>query len=214
MDRREVNGDWPRKRIRLEHTIKSQVSYNCSIITKANTDDDRTRQGEGYGYGVYGERPPKLYPDLPDYDDVSSLNRSLDTHGHDYLVTSSMLLTQSTAARPVESAVCAISNLPRHSEVSPSNGYGGPKDVFTNEVCFGMLDTIPVEQLHYEGLDLDPLSIPVYFGHAPDILQTTDGRIVGRLNPRYTQIITSTARRRQHPIASILGPLHFSKYWS
>lgn len=141
MDHWEGNSNWPRKRMRLEHTIESQVSYNYSI-SQSITDDSKTRQGGGYDHSVYGQEPPRLNPDLADYDDVNSLNWSLDTPGHldvDYRITSSSVLTQSTADTPLESMTYATSNLPGKPEISPSNEDGGPKEVFANEVCFGMV---------------------------------------------------------------------------
>ena len=51
------------------------------------------------------------------------------------------------------------------------------------------LDTIPIERLEWDDLDLDSHFIPTCFGKEPETLQTPHGAIVGRINPYYSKLI-------------------------
>ena len=51
------------------------------------------------------------------------------------------------------------------------------------------LDTIPIERLEWNDLDLDSHFIPICFGKVPETLQTPHGAVVGRINPYYSKLI-------------------------
>ena len=51
------------------------------------------------------------------------------------------------------------------------------------------LDTIPIERLEWNDLDLDTQLIPICFGKEPETLQTPHGAVIGRINPYYSKLI-------------------------
>ena len=51
------------------------------------------------------------------------------------------------------------------------------------------LDSIPIERLEWNDLDLDTQFIPICFGKEPGTLQTPHGAVVGRINPYYSKLI-------------------------
>ncbi len=139
MDRVEGDSDWPRKRIRLEHTVESHLSYSTSQSNVV----DRQRGYDGCGHGVYGREAPRLDLDRALY--PSSWRH--DTHRHlslDYHITSSKVLTQLTLERSVDSRTSGAPNLSKHSRVFPGNDNGDQKADFTDEVCFGMVSLLHI----------------------------------------------------------------------
>ncbi len=139
MDRWKGNSDWPRKRIRLEHTVQSHLSYS----TSQRNNVDREREYDSCGHGVYGQEAPRLNLDGA----LSPSSWRHDTHQHlsiDYHITSSTVLAQSTLERSVDSVTCGASNPSSHSRVSPGNDNGDQKADFTDEVCFGMVSLLRI----------------------------------------------------------------------
>lgn len=56
-------------------------------------------------------------------------------------------------------------------------------------LILSQLDTIPIERLEWNDLDLDSQFIPICFGKEPETLQIPHGAVVGRINPYYSKLI-------------------------
>ena len=204
MESWDDNGERARKRLRLNHTA------DCYIPQSTYRNDVYNRDTEwegGYGYNIEGQEAPRLKRIEAN---KTPLYSTIYTHPHlnvVHNVNSSTLLTQSTEDRPINFAASAEPDITGNSHVCPGNEHGGPKEILAQQVCFGMvcplllcmsesgslrfsqLDTIPIERLEWNDLDLDTQLIPICFGEEPDTLQTPHGAVVGRINPYYSKLI-------------------------
>lgn len=181
MDSREPD-HWPRKRIRLESTFQSRIiSYSSS--------QDRTLD-EGRDHGVYTQVLPRL--NLEEAGNINPSISTYETHHHltvDHQSTQYTRLDHRGTIRPEGN----ISSLPlalsaAAGTASDSNDGLSNRDP-TDQVCFGMLDNIPVHQL--KSNSLDTASFPVYLDTGSEALQLQKscGTVVGRLNPRHSKLI-------------------------
>ena len=133
MENSDDSSERARKRLRSSHSYIPQSTHQSDVY------DRDTQWGGGYGYSIEGQEAPRL--NLVEAN-KAPLYSATDAHqllNIGYSVTSSTLLTQSTEDRPINFAACAESNITGHFQVSPSNKHGGPKEMFAQQVCFGMV---------------------------------------------------------------------------
>lgn len=125
-----------RKRLRLSHTSDCYIAQSTY---QSEVDDRDTEWEGGYGYSIEDQEAPRLNLVEANKAPLYSTNDAHQLLNIDYSVASSTLLTQSIKNRPINFAACTESNITGHSQVSPSNEHGGPKEIFAQQVCFGMV---------------------------------------------------------------------------
>ena len=204
MDVWDDNGERARKRLRLSRTADCYIPQSTY---QSDFDDRDTVWEGGYDYSIEGREALRLDLVKANKAPLYSTNDAHQLLSIDYSVTSSTLLNGPTEYGPIISATCAGSKISEQFQLSPSNEHGSPKEMFAQQVCFGMvcphllwhvrkwsvdafqLDTIPIERLEWNDLDLDSQFIPICFGKEPETLQTPHGAVVGRINPYYSKLI-------------------------
>ena len=130
------NNERTRKRLRLSPITDCYISQSTY---QSDVDDRDTEWEGGYGFGIEGQEAPRLNlfdaNKAPEYP-TSDAHQPLTV---DYRAASSTLLTESTEDRPINFVACAESNIMEQFQISPSNEHGGPKGMFAQQVCFGMV---------------------------------------------------------------------------
>ena len=130
------NNERTHKRLRLSHTTDCYISQSTH---QGDVDDGDTGWEGGCGFGVERQEAPRLNPveanKTPEYP-TSDAHQLLTI---DDRAASSKQLIQSTEDKPINFAACAESNIREQFQISPSNEHGGPKEIFAQQVCFGMV---------------------------------------------------------------------------
>ncbi|CAD6565732.1 MAG: hypothetical protein ASARMPREDX12_006745 [Alectoria sarmentosa] len=189
MDGREHDRQ-PRKRIRLEHTFESRIT---------SFDPFHTGKPDGLDQGRYSgvciQAPPRFKLEQEEATKAGSINPSISTYETHHRLTVDYHFAHYTQLDHPSTTTPEI-NI-SHPPSALSDTAGTPFDFHDglsnrdpdDQVCFGMLDNIPVHQFNSDSLDT--ASFPVYMdtGFEALQLQRSCGTIVGNLNPRYSKLV-------------------------